>query len=437
MGSPTGLSLVAIVSLTVLLLEHCTSVTLARYTQQRVNAPHPAATVAVLLAELLKLLMSIALELNIVGGLGSGSTADKLSRSVLGSMLDTARVAVPALLYTIQNNLIYVALANIEVVAFQVLYQTKLLLTALLSFCFLGSRFSVLQWASLLMLTAGVIAVEMSDASGSDPSKADRPRHDRARGLGAAASLMSALLSSCAGVYFEAVVKRKEQNSPSLWVRNVQLCVFSVPLAALAVASQWAHIQKAGGPFVGFDAYANTLVLLNAAGGLVVAVVVKYGDNVLKNFTTSLSVILGTIISVVLFDFKLTLQFGWGAALVLVAAYIYGHAMTHRSASLQKAALDAFANQSLLAKADAEGIEVRSTRPRQPTRPARTRTARRDELVMLTTRPLDALRSYATRRLERTTTRPSERESPCTPSEAVDPAQARARGHRCVASLSA
>ena len=100
MGSSTGgLSLVALVSLAVLLLEHCTSVTLARYTQQRVNAPHPAPTVAVLLAELLKLFMSIALELNSFGGMGSGSTADKLSSSVLGSMLDTARVAVPALLY--------------------------------------------------------------------------------------------------------------------------------------------------------------------------------------------------------------------------------------------------------------------------------------------------------------------------------------------------
>ena len=51
--------------------------------------------------------------------------------------------------------------------------------------------------------------------------------------------------------------------------------------------------QAAGGPLSGFDAYANSLVVLNAAGGLVVAAVVKYGDNVLKNFTTSCSVIHG------------------------------------------------------------------------------------------------------------------------------------------------
>jgi len=60
-------------------------------------------------------------------------------------------------------------------------------------------------------------------------------------------------------------------------------------------------------------------------------VAVKYGDNVLKNFTTSCSVILGTVISVFLFDFQLTLQFVWGAALVMFSAYIYGRAVTTKS----------------------------------------------------------------------------------------------------------
>ena len=34
--------------------------------------------------------------------------------------------------------------------------------------------------------------------------------------------------------------------------------------------------------------------------------------------------ILGTIISVFLFDFHLTAQFAWGAALVISSAYMYG-----------------------------------------------------------------------------------------------------------------
>ena len=205
------LSTIAIVSLSVLLLEHCSSVTLARYTQQRVNAPNPAPTVAVLAAELLKLAMSVALELCHVGGLGSASSPPKLFGSVCGSMGDTLRVAVPAFLYTVQNNLIYIALANIEVVAFQVLYQSKLLLTALLSFAFLGSRFSLQQWASLLLLTVGVVAVEMSGAKADAPQGARRHR----LGVGAMASLVSALLSACAGVYFEAVVKKVRRPQPA------------------------------------------------------------------------------------------------------------------------------------------------------------------------------------------------------------------------------
>ena len=74
---------------------------------------------------------------------------------------------------------------------------------------------------------------------------------------------------------------------------------------------------------LGFDAPLLALVLLNAAGGLVVAAVIKYGDNILKNFSTACSVILGTLLSVVLFDFRPGLQFVGGGALVAAATVIY------------------------------------------------------------------------------------------------------------------
>ena len=53
------------------------------------------------------------------------------------------------------------------------------------------------------------------------------------------------------------------------------------------------------------------------------AAVIKYGDNILKNFTTACSVILGTFISVVFFGYTLTFQFVFGATLVVVSAYAY------------------------------------------------------------------------------------------------------------------
>lgn len=41
----------------------------------------------------------------------------------------------------------------------------------------------------------------------------------------------------------------------------------------------------------------NLLTLPQALGGLVIAAVIKYADNILKGFATSLSIILSTLIS--------------------------------------------------------------------------------------------------------------------------------------------
>lgn len=52
-----------------------------------------------------------------------------------------------------------------------------------------------------------------------------------------------------------------------------------------------------------------------------VAMVVKYADNILKGFASSISIVLSCLISVLIFDFKLTWFFAGGGWLVLCGIY--------------------------------------------------------------------------------------------------------------------
>ena len=346
----------ALVTLSILLFEHCTTVTLTRLTQQRTDGPRPNPAVLVLITEALKLLLSCTLELTSCFGLGSASSPSSLYAAVFGAPYDTLLLSVPAVLYTIQNLLIYVALGHMEIVLFQVLYQAKLMLTAVFSVLFLRRRLGGLQWLALAVLTVGVVAVEISDSSftqgGSRKGSAAAGSHKwmptHRTLIGIAASLMAALLSSAAGVYFEAIVKKHQVDAPSLWVRNVQLCMFTLPVAAMPVLWQWQRIHRRD---TILDVPTVLLVVLNASGGLLVAAVIKYGDNILKNFTTACSVILGTIISVLFFGFQLTWSFMVGAALVILSAYAYVTA-PEPGGRTQPDAPASSANDSLLSEAD-------------------------------------------------------------------------------------
>ena len=62
---------------------------------------------------------------------------------------------------------------------------------------------------------------------------------------------------------------------------------------------------------------------LQALGGLVIGVVVKYADNILKGFASALSILLSCIASVFLWDFEVTGEFAFGTAIVLGAIVLY------------------------------------------------------------------------------------------------------------------
>ncbi len=82
-------------------------------------------------------------------------------------------------------------------------------------------------------------------------------------------------------------------------------------------------IQESGF-FTGYTGLVWLVVFNQAFGGLLVAVVVKYADNILKGFATSLAIIISCFVSVFFFSFQLNLQFIFGAGLVIFAVYMYG-----------------------------------------------------------------------------------------------------------------
>ena len=128
------------------------------------------------------------------------------------------------------------------------------------------------------------------------------------------------ICSGFASVYLEKILKG---DKTSIWVRNVQLCLFSIPLQLLAVYQRdWEKVQTLGWMH-GFCPSTWAVVTMFAVGGLLVAVVIRFADNNLKNLAMALAIILSCLASVPLFGFQPNGVFGGGASLVIASIFLY------------------------------------------------------------------------------------------------------------------
>ena len=90
-------------------------------------------------------------------------------------------------------------------------------------------------------------------------------------------------------------------------------------------------ITTTGGFFQGYNSYTWMLVMVQAAGGLLVAFVAKYANMILKNFACTMSIVFSTIIVAVYFPSQsaLSLQFAVGGIMVCGATFGYATADGH------------------------------------------------------------------------------------------------------------
>ncbi|GAB4823747.1 hypothetical protein N2152v2_010793 [Parachlorella kessleri] len=325
----------------VLLVLQGTSLSLAlRYSRVKPGTPY-LGSVSVLLTELLKLAICLAVQLRScrAGAVEDGVSVVKACRKQLQTILaQSLPMLLPAAMFVMQQVLLIIAATHLDAVAFQIFSQSfKLVPTALFAYWLLGQHLDPIQWASIPVLAAGVILVTINNGAAGGGAAAAALAARQAAGLegslleglgwvvGMVACSVSGLSSAYAGVYFEKYVKGK--NAASLWVRNIQLGVWGVPLSCVYMAAKDGGRIRQAGVLQGFDASAWLVVALQVFGGLVTGMVVKYCDNILKNFALAISVILTVLVVIPLFGQWPSGFFLLGVGLVLLSVFMYGKAV--------------------------------------------------------------------------------------------------------------
>ncbi|XP_014779820.1 UDP-galactose translocator isoform X1 [Octopus bimaculoides] len=308
--SPKTMKYISLISLT---LQNALLALVMRYVRTRPGDLFMSTT-AVIMSEILKFVTCLVFIF-----IQEGSVSNwlrHLNENIIKQPIDCMKVSIPSLVYTLQNNLLYVAVSNLDAATYQVTYQLKILTTAMFSVFMLNKKLSRMQWISLVILFMGVSFVQLQPTSST--KSAASTTQQPLKGL--VAVIISCIMSGFAGVYFEKILKG---TKPNLWLRNVQLGFLGTIIGLITMEIKDGFQVKEKGFFFGYDWVVWLAICLQSFGGLLVAVVVKYADNILKGFATSAAIIISCIVSIYFFDFQLTIQFVTGASLVICSVYMY------------------------------------------------------------------------------------------------------------------
>jgi len=295
--------------LAVLCLQNSLFTVLRRYSQgvlREVYSKHEL----LLVAEVIKIAYSAWM---ISGNLPEGTSLPDRLRY----LVETSRkMFVLALIYGTMNILSFVSLRNISAGMFTIFAQCKILTTATFSSIVLERKYSWTKWRALIALMLGVLL--FSEPIWGDPEKR-KMVSDGNVFIGTAAVLIEVTLSGFASIYFEKVIKT-DPLQLNIWERNFQLALGSFPVYLAFIAAEGGG---QAGLFGGWSWMAFMLACLGAAGGLLVALSIKYGDSILKTLATTGAIILSSLLDHFFLGGPLTPSMMIAGAQVIIAIINY------------------------------------------------------------------------------------------------------------------
>jgi len=228
-------------------------------------------------------------------------------------------MGVPALCYFVQNLLAYTALENLSSSVYGVLQQAKILTAAIFSVVLLRKKISLTKWRALLLIFLGATLVEHHTFQEHGDDSTGNPV------TGTIAMLTMISMSGFAGVYYEKMLKGVNQSPSdklSVWDRNVQLATWSIGFAMFGLFNDRAKIQE-NGLFYGWSFVTVFQCFLMTSGGLLVAVIIKYCDVIIKGMATTIALITISLVGWWFLGDNLDLIFVIGMTCTIIAVLNY------------------------------------------------------------------------------------------------------------------
>lgn len=328
-----------------------THVVLSRQ-KESIGGEKPSAVCIVFAVEIFKLILCFFMEYFFcsprhilkcvicdIGKIYVSKNSKKVSR-------DGIVLAIPAFLFSIQNNLLHYAISNLSPTAFLVLLQTKIPLTAILSRLLLSTRMHTHQMVSLTLLTLGVILTQIESQKLNQHKSIEKNTikltssnvetsnpifrlisHPGAILAVLVASFSSAFCSILSEYLFRptssvpginitgpklsltrikkknkkfdtvnGVVKRKDPKV-SLWIQIARLGVFALLFSSIIMILDMCGGRGIESPFTHFSLQTCILVVFQSVSGILSAVVSRHTSAVMRAYSNSASIVLQALLS--------------------------------------------------------------------------------------------------------------------------------------------